>query len=1256
MPDRPRISYSQNFEDVRLWRALGDRDPGFFVDIGAGHPTNVSVTRLFYDLGWRGINVEPGPMFDELQRDRSRDINIRAAVGPADARTQFWIAHPYPDLSSLSSDVKDANPEQVEWVERVEIDQMRLSTLLAEYAGDRTIDFLKIDVEGAELEVIESGDWQRFRPTVVVVEAIAPGSHELTHAEWEPILLKNGYLFAVFDGINRFYTVAEHADLIDVLAYPVSDIDRFDRYTDLRFGEELTAARAELTAARAELTAARHRFSVAIDSLRESGRIRLALTRERLQFALDVAAERDSLRASTAAQVTSLSQDATELRSQLDAVFRSRTWRLGSRVSRMLKPVKRVVRRPARAALRGRRRRSARQHVALVYERAHVGSNPLAFASLESGTPELQPAGLFAEGRAAECGPVGVTSGTVVDALTVDIERSDRHAQAVVDILGPSPRGREALVQAELVVALAQGSAAHRWSAANDGQGAQARPLVVVDVRCLQNPDYEFRGVGRHAKHVLEVVASKYTPAADLAFLIDPCLEPLDDRLAALAVCSFGAGGLDDLANVSLFVELSPMTASPGPTFPFLLSPHVQCVAVVYDFIPSDFPGQYLSSDEAWIGNRACLDALARYDRFLTISEATASRLREILGSTRHVEVTGVENPLVGLTPLVSDHARDRAFDSYLLAPTGGDARKNLLTAVAAHALCYLSGRPSLGLVVVGNLPTVHEQAACALSQEFGVPADHVVFESALEDVELAGLYANAELVVIPSFAEGFSIPVVEALGTGSAVVASRIAAHQELLGGGWWLAAPDDPIRFGRAVARGLRNPDRLLARQRRSVAARFSPGTTDAHLATMLPDLPLTPQRTKAGAPADRSSSRRTRRAKIGVLSPFPPQRTGVGFYSAFTFGALANYADVVLYTNAEGDVPSHEGLELRPYSVEPFLRDDLQAVVSVVGNSTFHIPILEYFLEFGGACIAHDNRMTDLYRFWRGDEHLAALLSRHSGQQIGPEGLAHLFTHVDELPALAYDEIALRACPLMVHSQGTADRINHETGVLATVLPFVPHFLPTAPNIESTTISEARGRLGWNDRTIHIATFGIVHSQSKAIDVLVDAATFLAGWGVDCHVHVVGAGPPNEVEMLEERARALDITRCVSFTGWTTDEALREHLLAADVAVQLRTNALAPLSGALLDCIAFGTPTIATASLAAEMAAPSYVTRVADKFSAVTLAEAILRASEPGRRATADEIDKARRRYLAERTDDHYARRLLEILEIEGSARTT
>ncbi len=94
---------------------------------------------------------------------------------------------------------------------------MPVTTLarLCEQHNLHRIDFLKIDVEGAEAEVLLGGDWRRLRPRIIVTEAVTPGSNEPAWEEWEPLLLQHGYCLALFDGLNRFYVAQECPDVLD---------------------------------------------------------------------------------------------------------------------------------------------------------------------------------------------------------------------------------------------------------------------------------------------------------------------------------------------------------------------------------------------------------------------------------------------------------------------------------------------------------------------------------------------------------------------------------------------------------------------------------------------------------------------------------------------------------------------------------------------------------------------------------------------------------------------------------------------------------------------------------------------------------------------------------------------------------------------------------------------------------------------------------------------------------------------------------
>ena len=229
------ISYAQNQEDVFLARVFGLESAGFYIDIGACHPTIDSVTKHFYDQGWTGINVEPVPqMFEKLQSARPRDINLNLAVSNTPGETQLHICPDALVLSTLAQDVASEINEAGVKTETVTIEAKPLKQIVADHiAEEQTVHFMKIDVEGHEKEVIESIDFEQCRPQVLLIEATKPRTRITNHDNWEPLVLAADYEFANFDGLNRYYVRHENKELVEPLSQPISCFDKYFRYAQV---------------------------------------------------------------------------------------------------------------------------------------------------------------------------------------------------------------------------------------------------------------------------------------------------------------------------------------------------------------------------------------------------------------------------------------------------------------------------------------------------------------------------------------------------------------------------------------------------------------------------------------------------------------------------------------------------------------------------------------------------------------------------------------------------------------------------------------------------------------------------------------------------------------------------------------------------------------------------------------------------------------------------------------------------------------
>lgn len=208
------ISYSQRFEDFYLLSCFGERADGFYIDIGAGHPVFDNVTFALYLRGWRGIAVEPNPALAALSRGvRPRDEVVEALVSDTPGEADFHLVEDYHGLSTMN--VGHARLAHELFRKPSTTMRRRVTTLRELCRGvDDAIDILKIDVEGAEAAVIAGGDFARVRPKVIVAEALAPYSLAPAWDAYEPALFANGYRYARFDSLNRYYVHESEPDIL----------------------------------------------------------------------------------------------------------------------------------------------------------------------------------------------------------------------------------------------------------------------------------------------------------------------------------------------------------------------------------------------------------------------------------------------------------------------------------------------------------------------------------------------------------------------------------------------------------------------------------------------------------------------------------------------------------------------------------------------------------------------------------------------------------------------------------------------------------------------------------------------------------------------------------------------------------------------------------------------------------------------------------------------------------------------------------
>ena len=256
------LFYSQNSEDVLLARCFEGKNDGFYVDVGAEDPVEGSITKHFYERGWKGINIEPVPFFfDRISIDRPRDINLNCVASDRDDQTLNLCVSEGTGLSTLDLERQEAlkrNPERA--VQLIEVQSQTLNSILSTHATQH-IDFLKIDVEGHELAVLRGLDLTTHHPRVIVIETTLPSMHPggrvpmqerpetaPDFAAIDQLVSSAGYRKVYFDGLNTWWIDPTEPALADAFRTPPNCFDTISPLESYRIIEQRGAKIEQLNA------------------------------------------------------------------------------------------------------------------------------------------------------------------------------------------------------------------------------------------------------------------------------------------------------------------------------------------------------------------------------------------------------------------------------------------------------------------------------------------------------------------------------------------------------------------------------------------------------------------------------------------------------------------------------------------------------------------------------------------------------------------------------------------------------------------------------------------------------------------------------------------------------------------------------------------------------------------------------------------------------------------------------------------------
>ncbi len=771
---------------------------------------------------------------------------------------------------------------------------------------------------------------------------------------------------------------------------------------------------------------------------------------------------------------------------------------------------------------------------------------------------------------------------------------------------------------------------------------------LYVDIRCLQDPNYSFRGIGHHSAGILKF-ARKFVPEfTEIIGVIEPDLPPLPTEYATLVDRIEGGFNPSPQYINGAFLELSPMTHDLATTLRFVASRNFLCASLIYDFIPLDFDtDRYLATPLSKSMYQTAMNLLGTFDLFIPISEYSNQRLQHYCGvKPWNSCVSGVAIRQSVGCDISQVKPREQilalAKQGYFFSVLGDDQRKNPKVVLSAHALYNQQAKSPTHFVILGAYPQERIQQFHEYYQEHGGNSKYLHILSKLSDQEIGYLNSHSICGISPSFIEGFSIPVVESVRCGSPMLVSDIDAHRELIERPEARFEPDDAKTLTKLMAKVATEPGfrQELIETQSPMWKRFTEEKVAKRAWNFIRSRLLV-----TGVP--QVLSHQYQFPRVAFLTPYPPERSGVADYTAQSLAEISKYAKIDVFTTSEKPRPDPWVSTFHPISSAPYAMDEYDVILPVIGNSHFHIRALQLHRTFGGPCLIHDNRLAELYAWWKGIEHFREMAESQTGKKYTLEECQQWLSQPWRLPSLYFEDILERATPVIFHSKGIQRYVRKMYNVESEYLPFCCYRSFDETKLTREHRLATRKKLGLPLDRIVISTFGYV-GQTKGPEECIWAIERLRSWGITADLYFVGSGEEPYLAHLEHLAKTLKIKEHIHFCrNWISNEEYNDYVIASDYGIQLRSHGFGGLSGAMLDCIGSGLPSAVNEDLAEALDSPDYILRVPDQFSPVLIAEQLANAIRQGLHE--ERLSQKRTDYVKAHSFERYAKEFVQVLKI-------
>ncbi|WP_454784584.1 glycosyltransferase [Legionella sp. WA2024007413] len=762
---------------------------------------------------------------------------------------------------------------------------------------------------------------------------------------------------------------------------------------------------------------------------------------------------------------------------------------------------------------------------------------------------------------------------------------------------------------------------------------------IVLDLQGAQTPHTRFRGIGRYVlslasaiarnrgEHELFIALNGQFPETivPIRTAFEGILPPENIRVwsrnasrseqnwshqtAELLQEAFLAHLKPDVVLIGSFFE---GTNDGGVITSIGRLSKIPVAVILHDLIPLVYSDHYLKDSKIKKWYLTKLQSLVQADLLLSNSEHSRKEALKYLNFS--------EDKIINISSAVDDYfkpikitkedeirARFGLTRSFILYTGGIDFRKNVEGLIRAYAKLPQDVRDEHQLVVVCSINNSEKKKLFSLAASQGLAIEELIFTGFVSNTDLLSLYNLCKIFVFPSLHEGFGLPVLEAMSCGQAVIGSNTSSIPEVIGREDNLFDPRDDESIANMLLKVLDNDDfRCELKHAALEQSKLFSWDISARKAINALEA-LVKQKKQKGI-----SFNSHQRPKLAYVSPLPPERSGISYYSAELLPFLSRFYEIEVVVAQKEVNDSWITANHHIRSVQWFKENGLgyyDRVIYHFGNSMFHQHMFELIQQIPGIVVLHDFFLSGIIDYVAYQNKTKNLLNLELYYSHGYKGcLDRVNDHDKALSKYPCNlRILQQATGVIVHSEYSRYLANHFYGLnTAREWTVIPHLRKPVELVDKIA---AREQLGLNPDAFLVCSFGILgpnKENHRLIKAWLDSELV---YSKQCKLIFVGENQStssyeNQLLTAINAGSGANIT----ITGWCDNPTYELYLTAADLAIQLRKNSRGETSGTVLDCMNYGVPTIINAHGSLSEIPDHCVWKIPEEFTDHQLTESL------------------------------------------------